>query len=202
LTTQEFVNRSLVAHGDKYDYSRSVYTKCHEKVIIVCPEHGEFKQQAGHHMRGHGCCLCRESRGERKIAEILKRYGVSYLREHRFESCRMTYGLPFDFVIRGGKPRIIEFHGEQHYYPITFGCRDPKVVHKAFIEVQKRDVFKEQWAAKKGLDLLIVPYWEFKRLEEIVGGFLLRKSIPPSEDVPKLVKKYAMIRDKIRRRYA
>jgi hypothetical protein len=29
-------------HKDKYDYSKVQYIKAKEKVIIICPEHGEL----------------------------------------------------------------------------------------------------------------------------------------------------------------
>ena len=45
-------------HGRKYDYSKVVYTNAHEKVIIICPNHGPFKQEANSHIRGAGCQEC------------------------------------------------------------------------------------------------------------------------------------------------
>ena len=45
-------------HGDKYDYSKVVYVKNGEKVIIICPEHGEFLQAPSGHKSGQGCRAC------------------------------------------------------------------------------------------------------------------------------------------------
>ena len=45
-------------HGDKYDYSQSVYTKDHEKIKIRCPAHGFFYQYVTNHLRGFGCDKC------------------------------------------------------------------------------------------------------------------------------------------------
>lgn len=45
-------------HGDKYDYSKMRYKNNKEKVIIICPEHGEFEQNIDHHLRGQGCPKC------------------------------------------------------------------------------------------------------------------------------------------------
>ena len=39
LTTQEFIEKAIAVHGDRYDYSRVMYTVSSEKVVIVCPEH-------------------------------------------------------------------------------------------------------------------------------------------------------------------
>lgn len=54
----DFVSRAIEKHGDRYDYSKSVYTKMHEKVCIICPEHGEFWQEAHSHLKGQGCPRC------------------------------------------------------------------------------------------------------------------------------------------------
>lgn len=61
LTTEEFVERAVKAHGDKYDYSLVVYRHSREKVRIICPVHGEFEQIADCHInstRPCGCPVC------------------------------------------------------------------------------------------------------------------------------------------------
>lgn len=58
LTTEEFIRRAREVHGDKYDYSKTEYTKSKEYVTIICPEHGEFKQISHMHLQGHGCPTC------------------------------------------------------------------------------------------------------------------------------------------------
>ena len=47
-------------HGDRYDYSRVEYKTMHEKVEIVCAEHGSFWQSAVSHVKGYkaGCPGC------------------------------------------------------------------------------------------------------------------------------------------------
>ena len=41
-TTEQFIEEARAIHGDKYDYSKTVYVKNCEKVCIICPIHGEF----------------------------------------------------------------------------------------------------------------------------------------------------------------
>ena len=45
-------------HKAKYDYSKVEYVTIHTKVIIICPEHGEFEQTPNSHKRGSGCPNC------------------------------------------------------------------------------------------------------------------------------------------------
>ena len=59
LTTEEFIRRAKLKHGDKYNYSKSKYIGTHDKIKIICPIHGEFEQEAKAHVyRGSGCITC------------------------------------------------------------------------------------------------------------------------------------------------
>lgn len=58
LTLEEFITRAKQVHNDKYDYSKAEYTGNHNKVCIICPEHGEFWQIAESHLNGRECPKC------------------------------------------------------------------------------------------------------------------------------------------------
>lgn len=58
LPQEEFIKRAKLIHGDKYNYSKTVYIKAKEKVCIICPKHGEFWQKADNHLHGKGCPSC------------------------------------------------------------------------------------------------------------------------------------------------
>lgn len=58
-STEEIIEEFKKIHGNKYDYSRVEYKKMHEKVCIICPEHGEFWQTPSKHLNGQGCPKCR-----------------------------------------------------------------------------------------------------------------------------------------------
>ena len=45
-------------HGKKYDYSKIKLKYKSFPIIIICPEHGEFKQTLTKHMNGSKCPLC------------------------------------------------------------------------------------------------------------------------------------------------
>ena len=57
--TEEFVQRAILVHGNKYTYSNVVYTNSRTKVSITCPIHGEFLQAPYQHLDNHGCPKCR-----------------------------------------------------------------------------------------------------------------------------------------------
>ena len=39
---ENFINRAKIIHSEYYNYSKVEYINTHEKVCIICPEHGEF----------------------------------------------------------------------------------------------------------------------------------------------------------------
>lgn len=57
-STTDFIKRSKEIHNDYYQYTSTVYTKSHDKVLIICPYHGEFSQLAYIHLQGKGCPDC------------------------------------------------------------------------------------------------------------------------------------------------
>ena len=58
LTQEEFIAKARQVHSEKYDYSKAKYKTSLKKIIVICKDHGEFDQRAGHHLRGSGCPLC------------------------------------------------------------------------------------------------------------------------------------------------
>ena len=58
MSTSDFVKKASSVHGEKYDYSKAEYKGNKEKICIICPEHGEFWQQASSHLKGAGCPKC------------------------------------------------------------------------------------------------------------------------------------------------
>ena len=60
LTTEEYVQRAREVHGDKYDYSKTVYRNSHEKICVTCPIHGDFLILPINHVyqQKQGCPKC------------------------------------------------------------------------------------------------------------------------------------------------
>lgn len=58
IDTDVFISRSISVHGCRYDYSKSVYKKIHENLIVICNVHGEFLVTPHNHWSGKGCKEC------------------------------------------------------------------------------------------------------------------------------------------------
>lgn len=69
-TIDEFIERAVKKHGDRYDYSKSIYVDSVTPLEIICHEHGSFFQAPAAHLRGYGCPLCgNKKRGKRSSLE-------------------------------------------------------------------------------------------------------------------------------------
>ena len=73
-TTDEWIVEAKKVHGDRYDYSLVYYKGNNKIVIIICPEHGEFKQKPNAHLMGHGCSLCANMKRNKNNTKTLDQF--------------------------------------------------------------------------------------------------------------------------------
>jgi len=89
LTTEEFIRRAKEVHGDRWDYSQSVYTGCYNKVKIICREHGPFYQLIGNHLKGCGCLDCGNDSSSKKQAsskeEFIRKARAVHGKKHNYD---------------------------------------------------------------------------------------------------------------------
>jgi hypothetical protein len=58
-STEKFVLQAEEIHGDRYDYSKVEYSSYKSRIVIICPDHGEFLQSPVKHInRKQGCPKC------------------------------------------------------------------------------------------------------------------------------------------------
>lgn len=169
-----FITKAKKIHSDSYDYSEVQYIDSRTKVKIKCNKHSRiFNQTPANHLRGVGCPMCCESKGEREIAQWLMKNKIKFESQYKFQDCRSKYPLPFDFVIFGDNVvKCIEFQGGQHYHPVNrFGGI------KSFESLIVRDAIKRQYCEYARMKLLIVKYDEIGRLDAILRDFLVDRRI-------------------------
>jgi|GEM_PF-1376909 len=58
LTTQEFIEKARQIHGNRYDYTKSVYVASETKLIVSCLIHGDWYPTPHSHLQGTGCRKC------------------------------------------------------------------------------------------------------------------------------------------------
>jgi hypothetical protein len=165
--TEQFIKTAKEIHGDKYNYDLSEYITNSVPVIIICPEHGEFKQDPNTHLNGCGCPICKESRGEKKIASYLKRHKIKFKQQQTFEDCKNILSLPFDFFLPDYN-LLIEYDGIQHFEPKEFFGGE-----EAFIALKKRDQIKTEYVnGHNSISLLRIAHTDFDNIETILDGIV------------------------------
>lgn len=90
ITHEEFLQKSKELHGDKYDYSKSIYENGKTYIIIICKVHGEFQQKGNKHMSGAGCRKCADD----KHANKLRKTTEDYIAE-----AKATWGDLYDYSL-------------------------------------------------------------------------------------------------------
>ncbi len=56
--SKAFIEKATAVHQGYYSYENVHYKNADDKIIITCPEHGNFKQRPATHLEGHGCTEC------------------------------------------------------------------------------------------------------------------------------------------------
>lgn len=146
LTTEEFIMKAKRVHGDKYDYSQTIYTNATSKVTITCKIHGVFAQIARNHINSSaGCNKCA---GHEKLST-----------EEFIEKARKIHGDEYDYskvIYINNHTNIIiicEEHGEFFQSPFAHmtqgsGCGkcygNIKLTTEEFI-IRARQIHGEQY---------------------------------------------------------
>ena len=139
LTTELFISRSITAHNNTYDYSKTKYTNARTRITINCRKHGEFYQYPIHHMNGGGCPLCNLSKGEARINGILSNKNIKFKIQYSFDDCRSVKErlLKFDFFLPEFNT-CVEYDGEQHFNEVPF-------FSASLQDIKSNDSIKNKW---------------------------------------------------------
>lgn len=164
LNTEEFIKKAKEIHGDKYDYSKSVYDKAIKPIIIICRTHGEFKQTPTAHYRGIDCSKCTLSGYSRDSINWLN-------------SVAQNENIEIQHAENGGEKRIsksryradgyceetntiFEYHGCLfHGCPLCFNGEDNNpVIGDKNKNLYKKTIEKENFIKSQGYNLVVM--WE------------------------------------------
>lgn len=160
LTTEEFIQKSISIHGDKYDYSKSIYTMANDKIEIICPEHGPFWQNAfSHYNEGCGCLECSFGNSSKVEKEWLDSLAIpKELRHTRIVFSDDTY--IFTDAYDPETNTIYEFWGDYwHGNPEKFNLDDiNKHTKRTFREHYEHTLNKTQKIKENGYNLIDI--WE------------------------------------------
>lgn len=163
----DFIEKSLLIHGNKYDYSKVKYTGAHNKVKIICPIHGEFAQSPNKHIHGQGCPKCNKLYRvqESKLYNILKENLKDINVVQSFYNKEILGKQELDIYIPQYKIAI-EYQGAQHFKPVDFGGYGEEIAEKLFQKNLKRDKRKKELCDKHKIKLF---YFSDTKNDDFLG---------------------------------
>ena len=100
----DIITKGRALHGDRFDYSRTVYVDAKTPIIIGCPDHGFVEVSIYGHLKKHGCPKCGLATRNANLKEVAKARRLSL--DTALERIRNTHGDRYQY------PKIAdEFNG-------------------------------------------------------------------------------------------
>ncbi len=93
LTQEQFIIKANQTHNNKYNYSKTIYTKAKNKIIITCPIHGDFEQIASEHMNYKGCPYCSKQQRKNKLTNNTEQFIIkaNQIHNHKYNYSKTNY---------------------------------------------------------------------------------------------------------------
>jgi len=173
LSYEDFLKRARTIHGNLFNYSLLDYKGTRQRIKVACQNGHIFSIRADNHLAGGGCPKCKESSLETNMKAILIRNKIHYNHQKKFKTCynpETDKALIFDFYLPNYKT-LIEINGPAHYIKNFY-----KSSNDNFSNRVKRDLIKRRWCKNNNYNFLVIPYTRTKNMEEILLGFIEKKS--------------------------
>jgi very-short-patch-repair endonuclease/Zn finger protein HypA/HybF involved in hydrogenase expression len=117
-TTKEFIKLAKKVYGEKYIYDKVNYINSRTKIIIVCPEHGDFQQTPYSHLRNHNCPKCASKKHNYiKYSQIKFIEKAKSVHSNKYDHSKVNY--------KNNKTKVIIIcpeHGEFKQRPDSHLC--------------------------------------------------------------------------------
>lgn len=126
---------------------------CGKEIVVKGDDLKQGKQQS---------CGCLSSKGELKIANLLKENDIMFITQYKFsdltsEKNNIPYRFDFAIVENNSLKYLIEFDGEQHYYsnksPSSWNTTEQ------LEKTQNRDSKKNAYCLIHDIPLIRIPYY-------------------------------------------
>ena len=142
------------------------FDKGNSRIKLQCPKGHEYEVTFRKFLEGIRCPICKESKGERKISEVLNKYNIEYIPQYKFDDCKFKNRLPFDFYLSKYNC-CIEFDGLQHEV-ISGRSKDKDKNFDDFVSTKIRDSIKNIYCRNNNIKLIRIPYKEMNNIENIL----------------------------------
>lgn len=151
---KEIIGLAETVNSGKYSYPEDPeatnYTSTKDKILVTCPTHGEFRQEAANHVfSGQGCPKCwrgRATQWHQDICALLESTGYTVLRDQRVLEGKLEIDILLPELSLG-----IELHGL--YYHTSRTKKNDYHLQKMRIAKAKGitliQIFEDEWVTRK-----------------------------------------------------
>jgi hypothetical protein len=155
----------------KYAHSNTRDHHCNN-----CP--AKFKTK-NHLTRHSKTCTGTEyiSAGEFNVRDTLLQMMIDFIHDSSHvpltEFCSIALRFDFLILISGYRPLVIEFNGQQHYTPVTWGKISQERAQDKFEIQQNHDQLKRDFCKEYNYDLLEIHYKDLNNIWDIVYDYMV-----------------------------
>ena len=146
----KFIAKAKDKYGDKYNYDKVEYLHSKSKVIITCPEHGDFMQTPNAHLKksGTGCTKCGIKKGRKSITCTTEEFINKAKAKHNdfYNYSFVEYSHSFD-KIHIVCPKHGKFTQDAHMHLYGHGC--PECGAERTVAAKRADPCKNGWSYSK-----------------------------------------------------
>lgn len=172
LTTSDFIEKSNVIHNYFYSYIKTEYFNGGTKVIITCPNHGDFTQRPRDHLSGQGCpTCCRLSKVSKQETAWLSSLQISNLQyQYQIHSHIHRRRFIVDAYDRQTNT-VYLYHGNYYHGNPDIYDRDVfnRRKNKTMGEVYDETVIYEQQLQDLGYNLVVMWESDWKTIRQTVA---------------------------------
>lgn len=143
------------------------YINNNTPIEIYCRKHDYYyKATPVSILDKFSCCpKSRSTYKEESVCQLLENWGYKITRQKEFEDCIDKRKLRFDIYLDDYNV-LIEYQGEQHYYPISYDdSQSLEDIKNKYEYTISHDEIKRNYCIKNNIPLIEIPYWEYDDLE-------------------------------------
>lgn len=175
LSHDDFIKRLDIINKDIIVLSK--YQLANKKIKCECKKcHFIWEALPCNLLSNHGCPVCNESKGEKKIFEYLKSKQIlfEYQKEY-MDLIGINNGLlSYDFYLPTYN-MLIEFQGKQHEIPVDFKGLGYEYAYDQYLKQVEHDKRKRRYAFDNRIDLLEIWYFDYDKINKILDDVLFKK---------------------------
>ena len=159
LSVDEFVSKSMMIHGEKYNYDKTIYLNSSSKIKIECSKHGVFEMRPNSHLMGRGCPSCNRN------GSILEN---KWLDSHKIDQKNRQVKLAGYYVdgIDEETKTVYEFYGDfWHGNLDKYDTNDINSVNKlTFGQLYQKTIDRERVLESLGYKIVSIWESEYKKI--------------------------------------